>query len=739
MGVTAHIMRSSNHTLLLIGAAMLGGLIAVPGAPASAQGRAVVQPLPPAATNELNRALRRLASNPRDVDALILAGNASLELDDVDAAIGFFGRAEELSPNNPRVKSGTAAAYVRVRRPVEALRLFAEAERAGVRPTAVAGDKGLAHDLVGNNLDAQFAYRQSLAFEDNSEIRRRMALSYAISGDSEGFESTLLPLLEQRDFAAYRTRAFGLAILGKPDEAVAIADAVMPEEMADRLEPYLRYMRRLTPAQQAAAANLGIFPRASAIGRDDPRIAAARSAGSAPTIAGVDAGLTPSGQPLGQAAGSSAGTAGADEAGSSSSGALTAAQRRALLAQRRQRGQLRRGRPEERRVRVAQTQPAEAATQQAAPTPAATSPTPTAADAARTERGELPALARADVPAVVPESTPATELPPASDTAVQVAQAEQAAPPSQTAVAAEPAQELAQQTPEPVTQVAVAPSSVVPEPALPAVADEAVATATTIAGAAPAAANQDEPVTVAALDPTSLPTGSVAAPAPGFDLGDIATSQTSPAITAEASTASAFPATDPVASAGSAPSAALTEATQIASAGTATAPSASTAPETAAPIATEVASAPEAAPTPSVSQAFADLMALPDTSAVTPPSNAVDITAIDIPREEEAAPEEEAPEPAAPANASRIWVQIATGRDRSALRFDWRRFSRQAPDVLDDNGPFVASWGDTNRLLAGPFENRTAANTAVSALAEAGIGAFRFTSADGQEIEELGR
>ncbi len=738
MGVTAHIMRSSNHTLLLIGAAMLGGLIAVPGAPASAQGRAVVQPLPPAATNELNRALRRLASNPRDVDALILAGNASLELDDVDAAIGFFGRAEELSPNNPRVKSGTAAAYVRVRRPVEALRLFAEAERAGVRPTAVAGDKGLAHDLVGNNLDAQFAYRQSLAFEDDSEIRRRMALSYAISGDSEGFESTLLPLLEQRDFAAYRTRAFGLAILGKPDEAVAIADAVMPAEMADRLEPYLRYMRRLTPAQQAAAANLGIFPRASAIGRDDPRIAAARSAGSAPTIAGVDAGLAPSGQPLGQAAGSSAGTAGADEAGSSSSGALTEAQRSALLAQRRQRGQLRRGRPEERRVRVAQTQPAEAATQQVAPTSAVTAPASTVTPAARTERGELPALAQADVPTVVPESTPATELPPASGTAVQIAQA---APLSQSAVADEPAQGLAEQAAEPVTQVAVAPSSVVPEPALPAVADEAVAAATTIAGAAPAAANQDESVTVAALDPASLPTGSVAAPAPGFDLGDIATSQTSPAITSAASTASAIPATDRVASAGSAPSEALAEATQIASAGSASAASASAsaAPETAVPIATEVASAPEAAPTPSVSQAFADLMALPDTSAVTPPSNAVDITAIEIPREEEAAPEEEAPEPAVPANASRIWVQIATGRDRSALRFDWRRFARQAPDVLDDNGPFVASWGDTNRLLAGPYENRTAANTAVSALAEAGIGAFRFTSADGQEIEELGR
>ena len=237
-------MSIPNRAILLIGAATLGGLVSLPGVPVSAQGRAVVQPLPPAASTDLNNALLRLASNPRDTDALIRAGNASLELGDIDAAIGFFGRAEELSPNNPRVKAGTAAAYVRARRPVEALRLFDEAERAGVRPDSVAGDKGLALDLVGNNREAQLAYRRSLANDEDSEIRRRMALSFAIAGDSEGFESTLLPLLNQRDLGAYRTRAFGLAILGKPDEAVAITEAVMPKDMAERVEPYLRYMLR---------------------------------------------------------------------------------------------------------------------------------------------------------------------------------------------------------------------------------------------------------------------------------------------------------------------------------------------------------------------------------------------------------------------------------------------------------------------------------------------------------------
>ncbi|WBY17634.1 SPOR domain-containing protein [Erythrobacteraceae bacterium WH01K] len=642
----------THRILTLLGTAGLGSLAALSPMPLAAQGTAVVQPLPPAASGELNRALRRLDSNPRDVDALIMAAAASLELDDIDAAIGFYGRADELSPGNPRVKAGTAAAYVRVQRPVEALRLFDEAERAGVRPISMAGDKGLAHDLVGNNRDAQLAYRRALSFEEDAEIRRRMALSYAISGDREAFESTLLPLLEQRDFAAYRTRSFGLAILGEPDEGIAIADAVMPREMAERVEPYLRYMRRLTPAQQAAAANLGIFPRAAAIGRDDPRIVAAREAGSAPALAAVDTPLAPSGRPLGQSqaaqqtAPQARQTSQADD-GEDDDARLTREQRQALLAQRRQRGRL----PSRanRQVRIAEPEPAPAEQQAAAAAvPAAptsppvqtasntSAPSPPSATRPATERGELPALAAGgELP---PVGAAATVTPPASSDP-SPAQA-------QTSTGTTPA---ANQT---LARVDVAPSS----------------------------AGSSTPVTVA-----SLP---AATPAPGFDLGQAAAQSTAPA--------------NPI-----------------------TLPPSNTAPAQ--------------RPVASVSDAFADLLSLPDTSEQPRPGNAVDITAIEIPREEAAAPEPAAapPEPEKPANVSRIWVQVATGRDRSALKFDWRRLSRQAPEVLDDNGPFVASWGETNRLLAGPFSSRSAANSAVSALSEQGIDAFRFTSANGEEIEEL--
>ncbi|RZV34296.1 MAG: tetratricopeptide repeat protein, partial [Sphingomonadaceae bacterium] len=281
--------------------ALAGAAAATWPSGAAAQGREVVQALPSQASEELTQALSRLARSPRDLDALIAAGTASLELGDVDAAMGFFGRAYDLAPSDPRIKAGQAAAYVRTQRPVEALKLFEEAEAAGVEIVRLSGDYGLAYDLVGNNREAQARYRMARARRADDEVVRRLALSLAIAGDESGFEEALRPLLSNRDFGAYRTRAFGLAILGRADEAVAIAEAVMPRDMARRIEDYLRFMPRLTKAQQAAAGNLGIYPTAGRIGRDDPRIAALVVAETPPErrSRNADEDLAPSGAPLG--------------------------------------------------------------------------------------------------------------------------------------------------------------------------------------------------------------------------------------------------------------------------------------------------------------------------------------------------------------------------------------------------------------------------------------------------------
>ena len=91
--------------------------------------REVVQPLPAAGTGTLNSALQRLAANPRDTGALVDAGFAALEIGDVDAAVGFFSRADAISPGIPRAQAGLGAAYVRSENPYDALLRFEEAEK----------------------------------------------------------------------------------------------------------------------------------------------------------------------------------------------------------------------------------------------------------------------------------------------------------------------------------------------------------------------------------------------------------------------------------------------------------------------------------------------------------------------------------------------------------------------------------------------------------------------------------
>lgn len=449
-------------------ASLILALISVPAASAQqsaapATSREVVQALPTPEVERLRAALQRLAGNPQDLAALVEAGEASLGVEDLDAALGFFGRALELAPSDPRAKLGMASVYLRSQRPIQALQMFSEAEQAGVSLEAFLGDWGLAQDLAGNNALAQQSYRKVLETRPDETVRRRLAISLAISGDRAGFEAALLPLLERKDLAAYRARSFGLAILGDTETAGALANQLMPADLASRMAPYLAYMPRLTKGQQAAAANLGIFPRAAEIGRDDPRLAGFATSGNR-TATQAGSRLAPRGAPLGQS------------------------------------------------------------------------------------------------------------------------------------------------TPRPARDAAPAPG----ESRLARVSREQVAPKTSVSEAFNGLA-------------------------------------------------------DPV--------------------------------------------APQAAARP----------------------GAVDVTAIAIPREARPKPAE----PVRVTHPSRHWVQVETGRDLEALKFDWRRLTRRVPDLLGKQKPHVASWGRATRLLAGPFRNEGDARDLASALRAEGLDSFTFTSGDGEEVTEL--
>lgn len=131
----------------------------------------------------------------------------------------------------------------------------------------------------------------------------------------------------------------------------------------------------------------------------------------------------------------------------------------------------------------------------------------------------------------------------------------------------------------------------------------------------------------------------------------------------------------------------------------------------------------------SMADAFGDF-ARPAAS-ITPAPGAVDIRRV-------APPRPAAAKPGLPAHPSRIWVQIATGRNKQALGFDWRKMAKDGAAVFRARKPYVTAWGQTNRLLTGPFETEAAANAFVTQLRRADIdGAFLWTSPAGQIVDAL--
>ncbi|MGI8705322.1 MAG: tetratricopeptide repeat protein [Sphingomicrobium sp.] len=272
---------------------LAGAGVALSAAPSVALAQAVpVYAESPA--DALARNVRILADSPGDFTALLSAGKASLRLGDEQAAAGFFGRAEEISPSSPLPKAGMGAALVATGDPRGALNYFARAQRLGATPASIGSDRGLAYDLLGQQVAAQTDYRAALSGPDRDEARRRLALSLAISGDKALALSTLEPLLQRRDVASHRVRALVLALAGDWVSAKTALDYTMPGTSA-HMGPFFRRLPTLTSGQKAAAVHLGVFPGSGT---------AVASAGAAPNqdrLASIDQVLTqPSSPPPAQ-------------------------------------------------------------------------------------------------------------------------------------------------------------------------------------------------------------------------------------------------------------------------------------------------------------------------------------------------------------------------------------------------------------------------------------------------------
>ncbi|MEH3039660.1 MAG: SPOR domain-containing protein [Sphingomonas paucimobilis] len=223
--------------------------------PALAQPGAIVQPLTPNA-DRLSEQMRILGRSPNDVSALIEAGRLSGKLGDTDAAMQFLARAEKVAPNDPRIRAARGISLVTMERPGEALAMFASAERAGVSMTPYLAERGLAYDLLGRGSLAQADYRQALRAGEDDELTRRLALSLGIDGNLTESTAVLNPLLQKGDRAAWRVRAFVLAMSGDAAGADKITASMLPGFSAS-LSPFFRRLPQLAGADRAFAVHYG--------------------------------------------------------------------------------------------------------------------------------------------------------------------------------------------------------------------------------------------------------------------------------------------------------------------------------------------------------------------------------------------------------------------------------------------------------------------------------------------------
>lgn len=89
------------------------------------------------------------------------------------------------------------------------------------------------------------------------------------------------------------------------------------------------------------------------------------------------------------------------------------------------------------------------------------------------------------------------------------------------------------------------------------------------------------------------------------------------------------------------------------------------------------------------------------------------------------------------ANPARSWVQIATGANLKALAFDYNRFAKRNAVLFKGKSGATAEWGQTRRLLVGPFPNRKAAQDWLGDYKKAEGDGFLFDSEVGEIVEPL--
>ncbi|WP_343527996.1 SPOR domain-containing protein [Sphingomonas sp.] len=691
-------------TFPFLSRARLALALALSTAPVPLLAQEVVQPLPGTTdADRLGDVMRRVAQNPRDVGALVEAAELSIRLDDLSGAASLLARAEKVDPRDPRIKAGMGSILVRSERPGEALRYFAQAESAGLSPATFAADRGLAYDLTGDQPRAQRDYRLALSTAPDDEVLRRYALSLGISGQRERALEQLDPLLRKTDRAAWRARAFILAMGGDLGEATRIANTMMPAQLAQGLQPFLQRLPTLPAVDRAFAVHFG-ETRATPERLADARLAPtlAPLAPEAP-VALAAASTTPVAATPVRAGESRRGgrRSGREARGSTLADARTVAP---VVAATPASTQLASTVP----PRAVQPQPG-FATALPAPTTGSSAPVAVAATTGPMIQ-PLPAAPVAAPPSRLAQTTATVQPLPATATATATA----TAMPSQSPPAAVAPMQMVQAIPvepkpapvattpaEPVKPAPVAVAAALPEPPKP----EPVTRASRGGGRRPslaaARAVREDSVLARIVANLSIPASELGVEEP----------ERRAALAANASM-------------GSGSQRVLAEARAKVERDHEAREKAAEAIEPAARPSTRDAKTAAADRKAQQAKALADKKA-----AAAKKAEAEKKALADKAEQEE--------KRRARANPERIWVQVAGGANEDDLSKAWAATKAKAPAVFAGKQGYKTPLRATHRVLTGPFKTDAEARAFVNKLAKQGVSAFPVTSEAGQAVTRL--
>ena len=714
--ILAEIGRLSGLVKLISKYAILASLpfvcITVPALPVHAQNSTAEN------TKNLQNALRRIARNSNDSSALADAGLAALRLGDTRAAIGFLAKADQIYPRSGRVKAGLARSLLEEQNPFGALRYFNDALANGIPLREIAADRGLAYDLIGRNGEAQKDYELAMRTDNSDELLLRYAVSLGISGNIEGSDEKLNPLLQKSDRDAWRNRAFILAMNGKGKDANAIARQTMERRMANAIKPFFDRMPKLTAAQKAAAVHFGHFPASENIGVD---VASVRYAANSAVRGGdgADAGLIPLGQPLGEEVKKPRVLAMPDTSGRRRPGARRGEEVRRVT--RRELRRLERQGVKYKILSQSELPPPDGAKKSVKPL---------------IEDKKKPAIDVAKQAPVKNRPAPATKQPElaAASSAPELSARAGGTKDQATKKA------LAAKTPPVNPAPAKAAGASQTQPGFETPLGTWVSSTGTIVGKTPAANPEPKPSTV-----TAKPTVLAAAQPPKPLVSESVTRKVGIGPAKPPVTKKPTNLRPPVQE----PSAATTTVAQQA--------------------AVKAPPKPENQP---VQMASFDLNSVPKQTTSTPPVQVAQadvsnkpladiMKAISIPDEErksevvpvdlekitpakakpkvEPKAEEKKPEPKTeePKHPKRYWVQIATGRNRDALKYDYRRMAKKNRSLFNGKSGWTSPWGRTRRLVVGPFDSLGAAKKFDATFRKGGGDSFAWVSKQGTEVNKL--